>query len=350
MALKYEALHLIAFATSLLEAVGMPKERAQVVAQILVEGDLMGHTTHGLQLLAPYLEAITSGGMKVLGEPKVIADKPAAALWDGDYLPGPWLVVRAFEEASRRARELGTGTVVIRRCHHIACLAAYFPPVVEQNLVGLLYSSSPDTRTVAPHGGTTPVYSPNPLGAGFPTNGDPVILDVSMSATTNGLCMRQSKAGEPLPAPWVKDANGVVTTDPSVVFANPPGSILPLGGVDSGHKGYAMGLLVEALTSGLGGYGRADGVEGWGAAVTVQVLDPELFGGVESFIREQGWLANACRASQPPEGQPPVRLPGERALRNKEAALKSGVELYSGIMTALEPWCEKLSVTPLSAL
>ena len=82
-----------------------------------------------------------------------------------------------------------------------------------------------------------------------------------MSTTTNGLSMRLNKRGERFDGPWVKDAEGEATDDPSVLFAEPAGTVMPMGGLDLGHKGFAMALIVEALTAGLAGYGRADGVE-----------------------------------------------------------------------------------------
>ena len=49
------------WAGALLIRAGMEPERAAVVADVLVEGDLLGHDTHGLQLLAPYLDEIAAG-------------------------------------------------------------------------------------------------------------------------------------------------------------------------------------------------------------------------------------------------------------------------------------------------
>ncbi len=343
---RYSAASLTTFATDLLVAAGMTSPRAAVVARILVEGDLMGHTTHGLQLLGPYLKSIEKGGLLLDGEPEVISSRPVAEVWDGKNLPGPWLVERAFDTAADMAVTFGTGTVVIRRCHHIACLAAYLRPIAERNLIGMLISSDPANSTVAPHGGNSPVYSPNPIAACFPTNGDPVILDISMSSTTVGLSMRSKKAGRKLPHPWVKDPEGRVSDDPSVVFADPPGSILPLGGLDSGHKGYALGLLVEALTAGLAGYGRADGTTDWGATVYVQVQDLEAFSGAAAFKRESSWLADACRKSTTVPGDDQVRLPGEAGLARRRAALKDGVVLFPGIMEMLNEWAEKFAIVP----
>jgi L-lactate dehydrogenase len=114
--------------------------------------------------------------------------------------------------------------------------------------------------------------------------------------------------------------------------------------VDLGHKGFGLGLLVEALTSALAGYGRADGERRWGASVFVQLIDPAAFAGREAFVRETGWLAEACRTAPVKPGAPPVRMPGERALRLREQRLAEGVVLHGEIMPALEPWAKKLGV------
>ena len=93
--------------------------------------------------------------------------------------------------------------------------------------------------------------------------------------------------------------------------------------------------MVETLTQGLGGFGRADAPTGWGAAVFVQVLDPTAFGG--GFARQTTWLAEACRACPPVPGVDAVRLPGQRGLALKRRALADGVPLYPGILDALAP-------------
>jgi L-lactate dehydrogenase len=337
---------LTAYATALLAAAGLDREKAEAVAEILVEGDLLGHTTHGLQLLAPYLADLEKGGMTKDGEPRVLADFPAALTWDGRRLPGPWLVRRALAQASERARRNGACTVVIRRSHHLACLAAYLRPVAEQGLMVLLTCSDPCTGGVAPHGGRRSVYTPDPIAAAWPTGGDPVILDVSMSITTNGLTKRLQAEGGRFPGLWAIDGEGRPTDDPAALKGEQPGALLPMGGVDHGHKGFALGLLVEALTSGLGGHGRADPEEGWSANVYLQVSDPALFGGRDDFIRQTTWLADACRATPPRPGFDRVRLPGEAGLRRRAAQLADGVQLYPGILPALAPWAKKFGVVP----
>lgn len=346
---RYPADALRAYAFALLTRAGLPEERARVVAEVLVEGDLLGHDTHGLALLASYLGEIERGAMASRGDLVVVNERPAALLWDGCRLPGPWLTQHAVDTAIERARIYGTATVVIRRSHHIACLAAYLRRATEQGFVLLLACSDPNTASVAPFGGTRAVFTPDPLAIGFPTAGDPVLVDVSASITTNGMSARLHKQGRRFAHDWLLDAGGQATDDPAVLFTDPPGTILPLGGLDAGHKGYGLALLVEALTGALAGFGRADPKQGWGATVFVQALDPDAFGGRQAFVHQAEFIAAQCRGNPPRPGVDAVRLPGERALARRREQLAHGVQLHESILPALEPWAQKFGVALLAA-
>ena len=341
---RYSADDLVAYASTLLERAGVRDDIARDVATVLVDGDLLGHNTHGLQLLAPYLAEIESGSMAKSGEPRVINARPAVQAWDGGRLPGPWLTMRALDTAAKMAHDYGCGTVVVRRSHHIAALAAYMKRITDRNLMAIVACSDPAMKSVAPFGGVSSVYTPNPLAAGIPTSGDPIILDISASYTTNGFTQRLHAAGKQLEHPWIQDAQGNATRDPSVLFTEPKGTLLPVGGLEAGHKGYSLALLVEAATGALAGFGRADPREGWGATVFVQVLDPAAFGGVEDFHRQIDFVADACRTATPRPGGEAVRLPGERGMRRYREQKTNGVALFDGIMASLEPWSRKLDV------
>ena len=108
---RYAAEALVAFARTLLERAGLDGEMARDVGDVLVTGDLLGHTTHGLALLAPYLAEIEKGAMMKTGEPLVVNARAAAQTWDGRRLPGPWLTLRALDTAASMAATNGTGTV-----------------------------------------------------------------------------------------------------------------------------------------------------------------------------------------------------------------------------------------------
>jgi L-lactate dehydrogenase len=343
---RWDAAALRAFAATLFERGGMEEEKAAVVADVLVEGDLMGHDTHGLALLGAYLDGLASGDMKGEGRPTVLSATPVAETWEGGKLPGPWLVRRAADLCSERAMTFGLAAVSIRRAHHIACLAAYLPRIVERGQVLLVFSSDPGTASVAPWGGTRRVITPNPVAAGWPSPAGPVMIDVSMSITTNGMTGRRRDEGTRFPYPALLDAEGRPTDDPEVFFAEPAGTLLPLGGMAAGHKGFGLGLMVEALTSALGGYGRADPPAGWGASVLVMVIDPARFGGIEGFLRETGWMAEAIHANPPIPGGPAPRLPGERAWQRRTQALVEGVALHTSIPPMLAARAAAAGIIP----
>jgi L-lactate dehydrogenase len=155
---------------------------------------------------------------------------------------------------------------------------------------------------------------------------------------------RSHEQGERLPGAWLTDAEGRPTDDPAVLFGERPGAILPLGGHELGHKGFALALLVEALTSALGGHGRADEPTEWTASVFLMLIDPVGFGGRAAFERETGWLAALCRSTPVAPGHPAVRMPGEAALARRARQLREGVALHPAVLPALAPWAERLHV------
>jgi L-lactate dehydrogenase len=341
---RYAASALLDFAINILQHAGLSENKAKCVAEILLEGDLMGHTTHGMQMLAPYLKNIETGAMATDGEPEVIADNSSAITWNGKYLPGPWLMLEALNLVFERVQSHPVVTLVMQHCHHIGCLAAYSRLATDKGLYMMLTCSDPSVASIAPYGGIEPLYTPNPLAVAIPTQGSPIIIDISLSCTSNGLVMRLNKLAEKLPHPWLLDNRGHVTDEPSALFDDPPGSILPLGGEDLGYKGFGLGLMVEALTAGLSGHGRKDRPTRWGASVFVQVIDPEAFGGIKAFVEETEFIAEASRKTKPKPGGPPVRLPGGQALALREKQLRNGVVLNPVILPFLFKWSDKLKV------
>jgi LDH2 family malate/lactate/ureidoglycolate dehydrogenase len=336
---------LTGYAGALLATAGLEADKAQTTARLLVTADAMGHDTHGLAQLPGYLADIAAGEMLAAGLPDVLCDRPAACVWDGRRLPGVWLADRAVRLAAERARVHGLCAVAIRRSHHIACLATLLLAATDQGMMAIVASSDPSVAHVAPFGGTTPVFTPDPIAIGIPTPGDPILIDVSTSITTAGMTARLVREGGRFPGAWALDAQGRPTDDPQAVAT---GSLLPVGGIDHGHKGTGLAWMVEALTQGLSGFGRADPGQRWGASVFVQVFDPALFAGLPDFVRQTGHLAEACRASAPRDPARPVRVPGAAGLAGLRRARANGLAPRAGLLEALRPWAERLGVPALA--
>lgn len=321
---------------SLFLASGLPTEMAHDVTRSLVEADAIGHTTHGLAIAPWYLSEIASGGLRVTGTYDVISDRGGCIAWRGNRLAGAWLINRAIDLALERIEAQGTVTVTIGEGYHTGALATYLPRLTERGYLVILACSGPAAQGVAPFGGTTGVFTPNPLSAGIPTLGDPVLLDISCSITTIKRSLQLSEAGGQYDSEWLLDEAGQPSRDPKVLIEG-KGTLMPVGGIDHGHKGYAMALLVEALTQGLTGTGRRHELSGTVMNTFLQVIDPEAFGGKREFAEEMDWLVENCRQSPPRAGFDRVRVPGDQARRRHETALKEGLPLSDAIMGGLAP-------------
>jgi L-lactate dehydrogenase len=321
------------FAAALLMSGGMEEDKANGTARLLVLTDMMGRRTHGLAMLPLYLAELekhrqTNGaaGMKSAGQPQVVKDSGAALVWDGDYLPGGWLVSRAIDLAVARCAQYGVVTVALRRTHHIGCLAALVKQAADQGMVAIIANSDPAGKRVAPYGGKQALFTPDPYAIGYPGKPNPVLVDICASITTTSMTRQKVAEGQPFEHAWLLDADGKPTRDPAVLeHSEPRGSLQLIGGLEYGHKGFGMALMIEALSQGLSGQGRKDAPTRWGGNVFLQVLDPEHFAGGEAFGAQMDYLSEACRSNPPIDPARPVRMPGDAAARGIAEAMAHGV-------------------------
>lgn len=332
-------------ALDLLTRGGLALDKAEIVAELLVQTDEIGVTTHGLSMIPYYLPELASGNMASEGSYEVVRDAPAAMLWDGNYLPGHWIMKHALDICIDRARSNGLACLAIRRSHHIGCLSALTRIAADEGLVCYISTSDPSGAWVAPYGGVDPVLTPNPWAVGYPGETHPVLIDTCASITTVSKVREYINSGRHFAHDWMLDGAGRATTDPNVVNAEPKGTILPVGGMDHGHKGFATALMVEMQTQALAGHGRAAKPTRWGGNVFVQVLDPEAFGGLDAFVAETGYLNARCRESRPAEGFDRVRIPGDRAARARAEAAERGISLPDEVWTRVAAAARDLGVT-----
>jgi L-lactate dehydrogenase len=333
---RYLVAPLTHFTSDLLAAAGLESQKAQTVARLLVTTDMLGRRTHGVALCPLYVEQLEKGLMTPRGEPECVRDNGAVVVWDGNYLPGLWLVEQALGIAMERVATQGVVTFAIRRSHHIACLATLVKQATDRGCVAILATSDPAFGFVAPYGGREPLLTPNPFAIGYPGTRTPVLVDICASITTVSMAREKAAAGQEFEHPWLLDAEGRPTRDPRMLEQTEPrGSLLLLGGLEYGHKGFGLALMVEALTQGLSGLGRKDTEKRWGGNVFLQVLDPEAFAGREAFLAQMDHLTERCQANTPLREGVPVRMPGEQAERSIAAARAHGVPLAQDIVRRL---------------
>ena len=198
--------------------------------------------------------------MAKAGEPTVVNARPAAQTWDGNRLPGPWLTLRALDAAMAMAT-----TLRHRHRRHPPLAPHRVPRRVSEardrprhDGAHLLLGSvdvRASRRSAACRRCSRPIRSPR----AFRRRGDPILLDISASYTTNGLTgapaqgRREAAASVGAGRAGQRDRRSRACCSTSR-----RARCCRWAGSRRGHKGYALALLVEALTGGLAGFGRAD--------------------------------------------------------------------------------------------
>ena len=85
--------------------------------------------------------------------------------------------------------------------------------------------------------------STNPLVIAFPYNDEgPILLDFATTISAEGKLRVARAKGATLPDYWTITADGAPSNDPNTYYEG--GSLLPIGGLHGGHKGYALSFMV----------------------------------------------------------------------------------------------------------
>ena len=334
---------LMKFCTSVLIKLRMDEEKANDTSDILIEADLMGHFTHGVRLLPLYIKDIEAGNMVVTGQEEIIKDTGGCLTIDGKNLPGIWLTKKALSLSTERAKLYGTSTTLIKNSHHNGALAAYMLPIVNEGFVPIIKSSVPSSATVAPFGGTKALLTPDPMALAFPTNNEPVIIDISASITTNNMIADKISKNEFFDFNCLLTSEGVPTNDPKEVFEK-NGTVMPVGGLEYGHKGFGLALGIEALSQGLSGSGRSKKPKSMNLSTFVQVIDPDAFAGLKAFKDEMSFLYQECISNPPIDKNNKVRMPGQQALLKRIKSINEGIKLSQETVSAVKDISKKFEI------
>ena len=311
---------------AVLEASGASAEESNIVADLIVDAHLGGHDSHGTESFVHYIEQVLRGEI-VPGAPlDVLQEREAWLTLDGNWGFGHVVVSRATRMAIEKAKNTGTCTVTVRNCNHLGRLAHYLRMAANEGMAAVVMSNSHGQRgLVAPWGGTAPRLGTNPMGIGFPTDGDPFILDMTTCVAAAGKVALLRTMGHSTPEGWLIDGAGSPTTDPDVLYQDPPGSLLPLGGL-AGHKGFGLGLAVEVLAGALSGAGctRWENTKG-GNAIFMTVLNIEGFLPLEQFRSEVQRLMDYVKTAPKRPGVDEIQIPGELEADNRRTRLREGI-------------------------
>jgi len=304
---------LIRLSRSLFESAKVPPAEAEVVAGSLVESNLRGHDSHGVLRLPQYLQLIREGKL-VPGAPLTIVDEsPALVAADGGWGLGQVQVHRLIDLLIPKVRTVGVSVGTLRRCGHTGRVGEYAERAARERLafIGAVNIHGAGNR-VAPPGGAAPRLSTNPLCIGSPTASDPIILDMATTVCAEGKIRSAFQKHERVPEGWLVDAIGKPTTDPAVLYEQPMGTILPMGGV-AAYKGFGLGFMIDALAGGLSGgmCSHPDVKFAAGNCVLFILIDISRFGGADHFIQEVSRLCDYVRGCPRADGVDAIQIPGD---------------------------------------
>jgi uncharacterized oxidoreductase len=335
------------FATNLFLAAGVSPDSAEVLSKSLVGANLRGYDSHGVMRIPFYIGAIRDGRVSPTASLKIEQETPAVIVADGGWGLGQVLCHDLLSRLSQKAKTIGIGCGTIRKAAHIGRLGEYAETAAAEGLCTIVIANSHGSgQRVAPVGGKRGRLGTNPLCIGVPGGKDgPFVLDFGTSATAEGKVRVKKIAGEKVPLGWILDAEGKPTTDPNLLYGDPPGSILPMGG-DQAYKGFGLAFMIEMLTGGLSGgqcafQGAPPPV---GNCVMMQVLDPRLFGGPDRLQCEVTNLEKFVRETPLCEGVNCITLPGDPERNLLAKRQKEGLPLDEGNWKALVGLAGELNV------
>jgi uncharacterized oxidoreductase len=181
---------------------------------------------------------------------------------------------------------------------------------------------------MAVYGGRAKRLSPNPISVAIPRNdAPPILLDITSSVVAEGKLRVKRNKGEKIPGGWIVDHEGNPSTDPSDFYANPPGAILPMGGI-VGHKGYGLSFVIDILCGALSGAGCSrEGNTPIGNAMMAIAIKVENFVSPEDFDNEVSGLVRYVKTSPLIPGFSEVLLPGEPEFRALDERRSKGIEI-----------------------
>ena len=334
------------FATRLLAAGPLDEDEARLVAKSVVGANLRGHDSHGVMRIPSYLAACEKGDVVPGASLTAMRESPGIFVGDAHWGLGQTQAQRLTRKLIDMARATGLAVGTLVRSFHVGRLGEYCEMAADVGLVSMMMvNTHGHARRVAPPGGKAPRLGTNPLAIGAPAPGGPLILDFGTSATAEGKVRVKRIAGQKCPDGWLLDSEGRPTNDPNSLYADPPGSILPMGG-DQAYKGFGLGLMVEIFAGALSGGPciREVPINQLGNCVFMLVVNPAHMGGAEHFAREVSGLAEFVRGCPTIDGASEILLPGDPERRMLAARSRDGIPLDDGNWAELVKLAGRLGV------
>jgi (2R)-3-sulfolactate dehydrogenase (NADP+) len=276
--------------------------QAAEVARAVARAEETGNVICGLYYLESYCVQLTSGRVNGTAEPEITRPRPGVVRADARLGFAQPAFSRALPEAVSAARENGIASLAVGHSHTCTSVGFFTERIAAEGLIGLGMTNA--SAIVAGPGGKRPVLGTNPFAVTIPGDGRPALhADFSTSAVALGRITMAKAAGEPIPEGWAVDAEGRPTTDPGAALS---GALVPAGG----HKGWALGLMVEAFAAGLTGSVNSLDVKGLKAAEGPPHDLGQFYVLIDPGAHDPAFAARIARVAEAIADEPEVRIPG----------------------------------------
>lgn len=325
---------------SVFAKLGFSSKDGALLADTLVDADLRGISSHGIQRLAWYRRMIKEGTIIPQNQAKVVRELPGTVLVDANQNMGQLAAVLAMNKIIAKAKQTGVAIAVVRNSNHFGIAGYYTRLALKAGLVGIALTNT--RPLVVPTNATQAFLGSNAFAFGFPASPHPFMFDGATCVVSGGKIQVHSKKGEALPGEWAVDKDRHVVTDPdeaedilaTAAFTEGEqkgGGVLTLGGnneENSNYKGMGNSLVIELLTGILAqGSISADTVSGkHDFSQFLFVFDPSFFGDPAVLKKDATAMFDRIRQLDHVPGKK-IWIPGDREYRLLKENQKRGVAI-----------------------
>ncbi|KAF1830438.1 Malate/L-lactate dehydrogenase [Decorospora gaudefroyi] len=338
-----------AFVEQVLVGNGVPKHNAIIVARCLVEADLRGVDTHGMNRIPSYMARIREGVLDAQASPTIRRISPAVAQVDGHNGFGFLAAHVGMAAAVDMAKNIGIGMVSVKHSNHFGMSAWVVQQALDAGMMSLVFTNSSPALPV--WGGKSKLMGVSPIAAGAPAgkSGRPFIVDMAPSVAARGKIYKALRRGDKIPGEWALDKDGHRTDNPAKALE---GVMLPMGG----PKGSAIAIMMDVFSGVFSGSAFAGHVTNpYDPSKPADVghflvaIKPDLFMIIEEFKKRMDYLYQRVVGSNKMSGVDRIYFPGEIEDLNKEKRLRDGIPLVEAEIRALNEEAKRARVAALVA-
>jgi hydroxycarboxylate dehydrogenase B len=330
--------------TNIFSGCGTPRHEAAIVADDLVEANLLGYDSHGIVRCVTYVDWVLTGKTRPGVPLCIVKETPTTAIVDCGLNFGQVSAAKMVDMACTKAKQAGIAYVVSKNCCHVGRLGSYVQKVAERGMMGIATCNNRKKgHHVVPWGGREGRLGTNPLAFAAPTRGWPVVLDMSTCMIPEGRIRLALEEGKSIPPGCAQDAAGNPTTDPKAFYGPPSGTILPFGS-QYGYKGYGLSMMVEIMGGIMAGEDATVDQPGANGFAIIAIA-PDALCGAERFKDLVDRLCSYQMSAAPAPGFSEVVVPGVFDFRTREKRLVEGIPVGDEVWRAVVDTAGRIGVT-----